>query len=83
MARVFKQFFALMNITETLNEIISLSIEERISIAQAIWDSIASEQVYPDLNEEQKQKLDQRIADYEAHSDNVLTWEDIKKSIKE
>ena len=71
-----------MNITDTLNEIISLSVAERISMAQAIWDSIAAEQVYSDLSDEQKQELDQRIADYEAHPDNVLTWEEIKKSIK-
>ena len=43
-----------MNITETLNKINALNIEDRIFLVQAIWDSIAAEQVYPDLNEEQK-----------------------------
>ena len=70
-----------MNITETLNKINVLNIEDRIFLVQAIWDSIAAEQVYPDLNEEQKKELDSRINDSESNPDNVLTWEEIKTSI--
>ncbi len=71
-----------MNITATLNEIVSLSIEERIRLVQAIWDSIAAEQAYPDLTETQKRELDHRIDDYEINPDNVMTWEEIKGSIQ-
>lgn len=71
-----------MDITATLNEIATLSVEDRIRIVQAIWDSIAAEQVYPDLSDAQKQELDRRIADYDSNPDNVLTWEEIKASIK-
>jgi putative addiction module component (TIGR02574 family) len=71
-----------MDITATLNEIAALSIEERIHLVQAIWDSIAADQAYPDLTEPQKQELDYRIDDYETNPDNVLTWEEIKASIK-
>lgn len=71
-----------MDITATLNEIATLSIEDRILLVQAIWDSIAAEQAYPDLTEEQKRELDSRIDDYEMNPDNVLTWEEIKASIK-
>ena len=63
-----------MNITATLNEIKALSIDDRIMLVQAIWDSIAAEQVAPDLTEAQKQELDRRIADGEANPNNVLTW---------
>ena len=62
-----------MNITATLNEIKALSIDDRIMLVQAIWDSIAAEQVAPDLTEAQKQELDRRIADGEANPNNVLT----------
>jgi putative addiction module component (TIGR02574 family) len=71
-----------MDITVTLKEITALSIEERIHLVQAIWDSIAVEQSYPDLTDGQKQELEHRIIDYEANPDDVLTWEDIKASIK-
>jgi putative addiction module component (TIGR02574 family) len=71
-----------MDFTATLNEIKSLSIEERIRLVQAIWDSIAAEQTYPKLTAAQKQELDRRINDYEANPDNVMTWEEIKAAIK-
>jgi putative addiction module component (TIGR02574 family) len=73
---------AVMDISATLNEIASLTVEERIHIVQAIWDSIAAEQAYPDLTEAQKQELDRRIEDAEANPDDVLTWAEVKASIK-
>lgn len=71
-----------MDITATLNEIASLSIEDRIAIVQAIWDDIAAEQAYVELTEPQKRELDRRSSDYEMNPDNILTWEEVKASIK-
>jgi len=71
-----------MDITATLNQIITLSIQDRIRLVQAILESIAVEQDYPDLTELQKQELDRRIADSEANPDNLLTWEEVQASIK-
>jgi putative addiction module component (TIGR02574 family) len=71
-----------MSITNTLNEIVALSIEERINLVQDIWDSIAADQAYSDLTDLQKQELERRTADYEANPDNVMTWDAIKASIK-
>ncbi|MBD2302030.1 addiction module protein [Nostoc sp. FACHB-87] len=71
-----------MDFTATLNEIKTLTIEERIRLVQAIWDSIAAEQSSPDITEAQKQELERRINDYEANPDNVMTWDEIKASIK-
>ncbi len=72
-----------MDIAATLNEIAALSVEDRILLVQAIWDSIAAEQAYPDLTEAQKRELDYRINDYDMNPDNILTWEEVKASIKE
>jgi putative addiction module component (TIGR02574 family) len=71
-----------MDIPATLNEIAALTVEERIHIVQAIWDSIAAEQAYPNLTEAQKQELDRRIEDAEADPDSFMTWAEIKASIK-
>ncbi|MBH8563268.1 addiction module protein [Nostoc sp. CENA67] len=71
-----------MDITATLKEITSSSVAVRIRIVQVIVDSIASEQVNPELTEAQQQELDRRISDYDANPDDVLTWEEIKASIK-
>ena len=71
-----------MDITTTLNQIITLSVQDRIRLVQAILDSIAAEQDYLDLTDSQKRELDRRIDDYEANPDNVLTWEEVKASVK-
>jgi putative addiction module component (TIGR02574 family) len=71
-----------MDITTTLNQIVALDIQDRIRLVQAILDSIAAEQIDPDLTEPQKQELDQRIDDYEANPDEVMTWAEVKASIK-
>ncbi|MEB3212549.1 MAG: addiction module protein [Leptolyngbyaceae bacterium] len=71
-----------MDIADTLNEITALSVEDRILLVQAIWDSIAAEQVYPDLTESQKHELDCRIESHNADPDNVLTWEEMKASVR-
>jgi putative addiction module component (TIGR02574 family) len=70
-----------MDMAATLTEIASLSVEDRIHLVQAIWDTIAAEGVHPDLTESQKQELDRRIAELEANPTNVLTWEEIKAHV--
>lgn len=71
-----------MDITATLNAITALSVEDRIRLVQSIWDTIAAEQAYPELTDVQKQELDRRITDSESNPDNVMTWEEIKASLK-
>jgi len=40
------------------------------------------EPIKPELSEAQKKELDRRIAEVDAQPQNVLTWEEIKKSIR-
>ena len=71
-----------MDITTTLNQIVTLDIQDRIRLVQGILDSIAAEQVDSDLTESQKRELDRRIDDYEANPDEVMTWAEVKASVK-
>jgi putative addiction module component (TIGR02574 family) len=71
-----------MDVAATLSQIARLPVEERIRLVHAIWDSIAEDQLPPDLSEEQKRELDRRLAELDANPDNVLTWEEIKARIK-
>ncbi|MGB3311340.1 MAG: addiction module protein [Nodosilinea sp.] len=72
-----------MDIAATLSEINALSLEDRIHLVQAIWDSIAAEQAHPDLTDAQKQELDRRIDAYDTDPQNVLTWNEVKAAIRE
>ncbi len=55
-----------------------MSVEDRISLATAIWDSIATEPHPPLLTEAQRLELERRLADHAANPDDVVPWEEVK-----
>jgi putative addiction module component (TIGR02574 family) len=55
-----------------------LSVEDRIALALAIWDSIAAEPHPPLLSEAQRQELQRRLDDHKANPGDVVPWEQIK-----
>jgi putative addiction module component (TIGR02574 family) len=60
----------------------NLSIDERIALVQAIWDSIATETDQLPLTDPQKRELDRRIAELDVNPENVLAWEEIKAHVR-
>ncbi len=67
-----------MNLSVTLAEIKALSINDRIRLVQAIWDSIEAEAEQLTLTEPQKQELSRRVADHKANPDAVVSWEAVQ-----
>lgn len=66
-----------------MQDILKLSVTERILMVEAIWDSIAESDDKLDLTEKVKELLDNRI---EAHKDNPnegSSWADVKARIKD
>jgi putative addiction module component (TIGR02574 family) len=55
-----------------------LSVEDRIALAQALWDSIAQEVEQAPLTPAQRQELERRLADSIARPDAVTPWEEVK-----
>ena len=55
-----------------------LSAEDRLSLAEAIWESVARELEREPLPEAQRQELERRLADSIARPDAVTPWEVIK-----
>jgi len=53
----------------------SLSLEDRIRLVEAVWQSIEAEQDQAELTEEFKQELDRRMAAYEANPEKAVAWE--------
>ena len=64
-----------MDIATTLTEIKALSIEERLALVEAIWDSIAAESENLPLTEAQRLELECRLAYHLANPDDVVPWE--------
>lgn len=63
------------NLTEEAKK---LSIAERISLVEEIWDSIAEENGCFELSEAQRIELDRRLESFHADSSQGRTWEEIK-----
>jgi putative addiction module component (TIGR02574 family) len=55
-----------------------LSTEDRLSLAEAIWESVAREIEQTPIPEEKRKELERRLADSIARPDAVTPWEVIK-----
>jgi putative addiction module component (TIGR02574 family) len=55
-----------------------LSPEDRLALAEAIWDSVARDAETAALPPAQRAELERRLADSIAHPDAVTPWEVIK-----
>jgi putative addiction module component (TIGR02574 family) len=69
--------------TNQLDEILKLSISERIQLAEDIWDSIAAEHEAISLTESQKEELDQRLENYNNNPSEGSSWDEVKQRIRE
>lgn len=58
-------------------EIASLSIDERIRLVEAIWDTRRLESEF-EVTETQKQELARRLAAHNANPSDVISWEEVK-----
>jgi putative addiction module component (TIGR02574 family) len=55
-----------------------LSLEDRLALAEAIWESVAREIEQAPLSEGQRKELERRLADSIARPEAVTPWEEIK-----
>ena len=60
-----------------------LGIEERLTLVEELWDSIAADSAAVPLTEAQRAELDRRITEHKANPDDVVPWEKVKASITE
>lgn len=60
-----------------------LGIEERLTLIEELWDSIAADSTAVPLTQAQRAELDQRIAEHEENPNDVVPWEEVKAAITE
>ena len=61
-----------------------LSVEERIELAEALWDTIAEDAdagVLP-ISESHRVELDRRLADFEAHPEAGSPWPEVRARLE-
>jgi putative addiction module component (TIGR02574 family) len=56
----------------------SMSVDERITLVQEIWDSVAADAGLQSPSAAERAELDRRIAEDDAAPGDVTAWETIK-----
>jgi putative addiction module component (TIGR02574 family) len=62
-----------------MQELSNLTIPERLSLIEEIWDSIDKESIQ--IPDSHKQELDRRLERHEKGEKTFGNWEDIKKDL--
>ena len=68
-----------MTRSEVLSELLKLSPQDRIEIAQDLWDSL-DEKDLP-LTDEQAAELERRMAEMEDNPSTGIPWEVVRESL--
>ena len=67
-----------MNVSIKSLGIERLSVAERLTLVEELWESIAAS---TPITGAQRAELDRRLADHEANPDDVVSWEEVQSSI--
>ena len=59
-----------------------LNVNERLSLVEEIWASICAESGNFALTSAQRAELERRAADDNAFPDDVVSWDEVKASIR-
>jgi putative addiction module component (TIGR02574 family) len=68
--------------TQILQDILNLSVSERILIVEAIWDSISENEETVALSEETRHLLEDRLKAHQNNPNEGSSWEEVKTRIK-
>ena len=68
-----------MNVDQTITELSSLPVVERVRVVQAIWDSLPGD-ADVGVSPEQQAELDRRIAAHDADPDSSISRERIAEA---
>lgn len=63
-------------------EILKLSVAERIQLVEDLWDSIALTPDQLPVTEAQKAELDRRRQRFEQGATTTHSWEEVKKNLR-
>ena len=59
-----------------------LSLDQRVALAQQLWDSVLADLERQPLTETQRAELERRIAAADAHPERAIPWEQIRAEAK-
>jgi putative addiction module component (TIGR02574 family) len=71
-----------MNLEATLDEIKKLDVNDRLWLAQAIWETIDEAELPGELTDAQKEDLGRRMRELDENPALGLTWEQLEARVR-
>ena len=70
-----------VDVAHTIDELRCLSIDDRLKVVEAVWDSLPEEAAGP-VSVEQRAELNRRLDAHEANPEQVLTWDQVLERLR-
>jgi putative addiction module component (TIGR02574 family) len=64
-----------------IKELLALPNEEKLAIAQTLWNDVNEEPL--ELDNEEKEFLDERLRMYKENPNDGISWEEMKQKLKD
>ena len=71
-----------MSVTSKTLGIDRMDVNERLALVEEIWASICADAKAFPLSEAQRAELDRRVADDNEFPDDVVPWDEVKRSAR-
>lgn len=65
-----------------MQDILRLTVAERLELVEAIWDSIAADSSGVPLTDAQRSDLEQRISDHYRDPSATQTWSEVREELE-
>jgi putative addiction module component (TIGR02574 family) len=69
--------------TISFDEILGLSVPERIQLVEDIWDSIAASPESLPITDAQRQELDRRLDAYARDPSELRSWDEVRARLED
>ena len=66
-----------------VNDLLTLPLAQRLELVQTLWDSIAAEQMGPELSDADRQLIDQRLERFLADGDPGLDADAVLEALEQ
>ena len=77
----YRNLAAAIFMPSQLRALLELSPDEKLDTIEALWTSLNQSPEFIPLPKWQKQELDRSKAQYDAHPESLLTWEEVQANI--
>jgi len=70
-----------VDVARTIDDLRTLSLEDRLRVVEAVWDSLEEQSVAPSAAD-QVAELNRRLDAYEADPGDLLTWDGVLEKLR-